>query len=193
MWLLGTAAARSVAPSTTALAVLALCSALRDSIGAQQRPCTEMDEEGPVVQRKYRPCIAPQASLSSPVSTACQPPPDGSAATLAPLSPRAVSVCEFALELIHAGAHSAGWRSWQQGPWMENLAGGLRAPWSRWPSCPGAGTHPLHASGELPPLGLPRVSCLQLQDGRAPETAAGCSVYKKDPPAGLRAPCFSHA
>lgn len=132
MWLLGTAAARSVAPSTMALAVLSLCSVLRDSIGVQQRPRTVRDEERPVVQRKYRPCIAPQASLSSPVSAACQPPPDGSAVTLAPLSPQAVRVCVFALELINTGAHLAGSQSWQQGSWMENLAGGLAALGSRW-------------------------------------------------------------
>lgn len=195
MWLLGTAAARSVGPSSMALAVLSLCSVLRDSIGAQQRPCTERDEEGPVVQRKYRPCIAPQASPSSPVSTACQPPPDGSAATLAPLSPRAVSVSTFALELINTGVHLAGSRSWRQGPWMENLAGGLGALWSRWhlpaPELGPVPCMPPRSCLPSPCLGSPACSS-RMGEHQKQQLVALC-LYKKDPPAGLPAPCFSHA
>lgn len=91
----------------------------------------------------------------SPVGAACQPPPGGSALTLALLSSQAASACAFALELIPTSARSAGLQCWQQRP--------------------RAGTCPLHAPVELPPLTLLQASCPQLQEGRAPETAASCS------------------
>ena len=129
-----------------------------------------------------------------PIGAACQLPPDGSVATLAPLSPWAASACVFALELIHAGACSAGLQSWQQHPWTENLAGGLRAlavplasPPRSWDpslacSCGAASPHP--ASGLLPaaPGGESTIK---------KQPVALC-LHKRDPLAGPCTPCFSH-